>query len=290
MPNSSNSSNSNTPSLQDVLNAVQKNGNDLNEFKTEANNHYQNITEEIKNIKLNNNANEVRIGECENVCDHLSYEVECLKQKHLKCNISIAGIPHHKDENLLVIFESLCKVVGFTYVRDDIAAIYRTSGPNKKSIIVQFVNDDKKFELLNAKKAKQAVIFDELNLKYIDSTQEIIVAQQLTPFFANLLYNARQARQRNEIAQCWFTNKGVHIRPKENSNAVLIKSINELSSFTTKQVDLSSQNKRKASQDIANNLNKKSADTSSFGNNSATNSPAQLANKSTRNNNAKNNK
>lgn len=282
MPNSSDSSNLNIPSLQDVLDAVRKNGNDLNEFKTEANNHYQHITGEIKNIKLNNNANEARIGECETACDHLSYEVECLKQKQLKCNISIAGIPHHKDENLLVIFESLCTVIGFTYVRDDIAAIYRTSGTNKKSIIVQFVNDDKKFELLNAKKIKQAVIFDELNLKYIASTQEIIVAQQLTPFFANLLYNARQARQRNEIAQCWFTNKGVHIRPQENSNAVLIKSLNELSTFANKQTDSSSQNKRKASQDIANNLNKKPADISSRGNNSATNSPAQSANNSTK--------
>lgn len=68
-----------------------------------------------------------------------------------------------------------------------------------------------------------------------DSTAEVMVNQQLISFFGNLLFQARQSREKGNIYQYWFTMKGV--KPTENSNFIVIKSAAELSQFESSSND-----------------------------------------------------
>lgn len=255
-----------TPTLQDVLDAVKKIGSDMYEFKNESKENFRSLSEEMQGIK---NQVDARIDTCEANIDHLSYEVECIKQRQLKCNITIGGIPATPNENLLNMFTAICNVINFNCPNELVTGIYRTTGRAKQSIIVQLANESVKFGILNAKKIKKAIILEELDTKFHDSKSEIIINQQLTPFFGNLLYKARQAKAKGHIAECWFSMKGIFIKPQKTSNAVQIKSVAELATFlpvesTTdtsceQPLDQSSQHKRKASSEI-NNASKKTND------------------------------
>lgn len=125
-------------------------------------------------------------------------------------------------------------------------------------------NESVKFGILAAKKKKKTTILQELNLDFADSNGEIMINQQLVPYFGNLLYKARQLRLKGAIYQCWFTMKGVHIKPTENGNAVIIKSPLELVQFNSNAIDeedttRNNNNKRKASKEI-NSIAKKTND------------------------------
>jgi hypothetical protein len=250
------------PSLQDVLNAINQVGNKLDEFKTESNDNFRVLSGDIQEIKNNAIAMDSRLTACESNVDQLAYEVECMKQRQLKNNISISGVPFKDDENLLTIFGSVCKAINYMVPNDLIAGIYRTNGVGKQSIIVNLANDAVKFGILAAKKKKKTTILRELDLGYADSNTEIMVNQQLVPYFGNLLFKARQARQRGDIYQCWFSMKGVHIKPTEDSNFIIIKTYADLLPFEKTPSDESNnKHKRKASNEIANN-SKKSNDSS----------------------------
>lgn len=242
------------PSLQDVLDAVKGISAELTDLKNESNVNFRALSGDMQSIKDHTSAIETRVGDCETNIDHLSYDMECLKQRQLKCNISIGGIPAKSNEDLLAIFNAICTVLNYNCPNELVTGIYRTSGPTKKSIIVQLANDSVKFGILNAKKAKSSILLEELGLNFNERMNEVMINQQLTPFFGNLLYFARHAKKNNEIAECWFTMRGIYIKPQKNSNAVLIRSANELNSFLTPVQSAESSNansnKRKASQDM----------------------------------------
>lgn len=243
----------NNPSLKDILDAVKGIGNDLSEFKNETKDNFKSLSGELHVIKNQTTAIEARVGDCEANVDHLAYEIECMKQRQLKCNISIGGVPANNSEDLLKIFNDICKVLNFNCPNDLITGIYRTAGGAKRSIIVQLANESVKFGILNAKKNKKSIILEELETKFTDSKNEIMINQQLTPFYGNLLYVARQAKKNGNIAECWFSMKGVYVKPQKTSNAVLIKSVNELNAFlSTSTTDPPPHQKRKASQEIKN--------------------------------------
>lgn len=265
------------PSIQDVLDAIGKINSNLDEFKLESNTHYNALSSDIQEIKNRTTSIDDRLNVCESNVDHLTYEVEILKQRQLQNNISISGIPIEPNENLHDIFDNICKAINYVCPHDMIASIYRTNGSAKRSIIVCFINDSVKFGMLAAKKNKQTILLVELGFK--NSKAEVMLNQQLTPYFGNLLYTARQARHKGDITQCWFTNKGVYIKPNANSNSVLIKCQADLLPFSTNSSEKT--HKRKPSNELQNSP-KKTNDTQSS-------SQIQNRNKGNKNNQQANN-
>lgn len=256
------------PMLKEILDAVKSVRAELTEFKNESNENFGALSTELQGINEYKIATDKRLDDCELNISHLAYEMECIKQRQLKCNISISGIPVTANENLLDIFNSICTAINFNCTNENVAGIYRTTGRTKQSIIVQLSNESIKFGIINAKKLKKSLIIEELSLNFNNATNEVMVNQQLTPYFGNLLYNARQAKHHGHIAECWFSMKGVHIKPTKNSNAVIIKSACELNAFIPTETPIDSNanqntqtsneaaNKRKASQDISNDAKK----------------------------------
>lgn len=269
------------PSLKDIFEAIKNIGADLAELKKESKDNHCALTADIQRIDERFNdyktVSDSRLDNCELNISHLAYEMESMKQRQIKCNASISGVPVTNGENLLDIFNKICNAINYNCTNDNISGIYRTNGRNKQSIIVQFTNENTKFGILNAKKLKKSLIVEELNLNFNNASNEIMINQQLTPYFGNLLYNARQAKSNGHIAECWFTMRGVHIKPTKTSNAVIIKSVGELNTFfstdepilsAAKPTSTETANKRKASHEIPNEP-KKTNDASAPNNNNS---------------------
>lgn len=240
-------------SLKSIFDAVVDLTSEIQTLKTEQVSLRETITSEISSVKIQNNELQSRVSTCESTIDSVAFEVEALKQKQLKLNICIAGLPFMANENLHLIFDSLCKSMNHNIPR--YSAIYRTHGQMKKAIIVQFLNDSDKFDFIKAKKIKRTVILEELQLGFENASTEILINHHLTPYFANLLYVARQGVKKGEIFAAWYTSKGIALKKTADANAIVVSTKQELQQFVSDPIAPS--NKRRASEDLAGLPNKK---------------------------------
>lgn len=246
-------------SLNDVLKAVLGVKDDLKKFKSDSANNFTELHKEIVNIKSHTSELDLRVVTVETARANLetnqvklTYELELIKQKQLVANLCITGIKHQEGQDLNEIFSQICRCLNIECNSSELAGIYRTRGHRNTSVIVQLKNESTKRRILAAKKAKQSVIIDELELSTLTGTEKININCHLTPYFSHILYVARQAVKREEIQACWFSNKGILVRAHNDDTPILIKSAEALASLITTSTPSS---KLKASDSIDTNTN-----------------------------------
>lgn len=103
---------------------------------------------------------------------NITYELELLKQKQLLNNLCISGITHRENQNLHEIFSKICSCLEIDCNSNKIAGIYRTRGKFNSSIIVQLKSEHLKRIILAAKKSKQSIIVDELEINSLTGRHE----------------------------------------------------------------------------------------------------------------------
>lgn len=202
-----NSSNDDEPSLKVLLDAILGVKADVNDFKNNTSSNFNELQHEIKNIKTHTTSLDRRIDSVENNQANIIYELELIKQKQLLTNICITGIKHQENQNLHEIFSKICSCLQIDCNRNEISGIYRTRGQYNTSIIVQLKSESTKRSILAAKKNKQSIIVDELEIDSLTGTNEININCHLTPYFSHILFVARQAVKREELQACWFSLK-----------------------------------------------------------------------------------
>lgn len=156
--------------------------------------------------------------------------------------------PAKNNENLESILANICQCLNAPLRSEDYNTIYRTSGPSKKTLIVQFNSEAAKAGLLNAKKAKRTLLLEEIDPNLAPSNNEIFINHHLTPYFTELLYFARQGVKRKEIFSCWFTSRGITIKESEESQPVLVYDKTGLSRYVT--ITENPTEKRRASSEL----------------------------------------
>lgn len=239
----------NEPTLQDILKAIQSVGTDLKSFKEESTPKFDALLKDVTDVKRDHSIIRKKVANNESSICSLRLEVEMIKQKQLKNNICIGGVPALPGENLFDIVVIIWDLLGIGKdVLDFITGIYRTKGKTS-SIIVQLSNEALKSAILEKKKAKKSLLVEELQLATGPSNTEVTINQQLTPYYSNLMYNGRQAVKNKTIHSCWFTNKGMLVKIKEDATPVLITTVAELADYTAKDDKL---NKRRASSEVPN--------------------------------------
>lgn len=207
------------PSLQTLLDV-------LNGFKTDTENNFKSIKEDLASIGTETTILKERVDTIEETQNTIVYEIELLKQKPLNTNLRIVGIPLRKEENLSEIVVKIANTIGVQLRTEDIESTYRTPG---RAIIVRFNNEDIKYEILKAKAQKKALVIDELELGLVNGESEISINHHLSPYFASILYLARQAIKRGEAASAWFSKKGICIKlAASDTEHHLIKSTADL--------------------------------------------------------------
>lgn len=174
---------------------------------------------------------EDRMANFETKLENATYERELTKQQSLKQNISIFGCPKKENEVIIEVALRIFKAFGKDFEQSDFEAVYRTAGkrPNFSTIIVKFVNFEKKLAALNNKGMSSVKLCDIFGDQ--SSTTQIYLNNHVTPFFGRLLAAGRQAMKDQIIHSCWIGATGCLIKTQENGKAVCIRSIEAFDSL-----------------------------------------------------------
>lgn len=166
---------------------------------------------------------------CETIVSDVKYSNELQKQKLLKNNISIYGIPFNADEDLVEIVKAVFKFYNIELNVSSISGTYRV----KKSvnlIVVKFKDFEMKDLIMKAKSEKILKLTDLFATS--SATNEIIyINNHTSPFFGKLLYHGRQCVKEKKLFSCWISSNGFMVRKTENSSPAEMKSVEHLMSF-----------------------------------------------------------
>lgn len=161
------------PTLADVLFAVNNNGDELREFKNEYNIQQVAISKDVEEIKKDNKAISKKANEFDSRLTSMQFEVETLKQKQLKNNLCIGGIPRTADENLLdIVINIFCKLGILNDIHDFISGVYRTKGKSS-AIIVNLSNEGLKSEILLKKRLRRYYCWKNWTLNWTQPTLKL---------------------------------------------------------------------------------------------------------------------
>ncbi|XP_063634540.1 uncharacterized protein LOC134805172 [Cydia splendana] len=165
----------------------------------------------------------------------LSQEVSSLKselasrdQWQRLNNVEIKGVPLKKNENLFLILDNICGVVGFPIDKNSINYISRVpaQNSNEKCIIVGFINRYIKEEFLASARLKKTITAEEIGFQ--GSKQRIFANDHLTPMYKQLLTKTKSTLKSKGYAYIWVKYAKIHVRKDDSSKVFIINSDNDL--------------------------------------------------------------
>lgn len=196
--------------------------------------------ENMSNMISKNNGEIAQLTEkvksCEDLSNAVNFSFELQKQKQLRNNISINGIPFNVNENLNDIMSAIFKFLKIDVMTTDINAMYRVKG-SRNLIIVKFNSFDAKDKVMKARMEKEIKLNDIFTA---DSTspspgleQTIYINNHSTPFFGRLLRHGRFEVKEKRLYACWITSNGFFVKKTENGSPLEVNSIDQLKNLST---------------------------------------------------------
>lgn len=168
-----------------------------------------------------------RMDRIETVASKAAYNNELHKQRELKNNICIMGIPSFDKESPLTTVTTVFNAINCKVSSSGIVSAYRTRG-KASLIVVKLVNYDDKIKILNAK-TKKAVRVSEIAVCDPSVANNFVyINNHVTPFFGKLLKEGRSAIKNNQIHSCWLTSSGCMLKVKEGGDSLIFSSIEQL--------------------------------------------------------------
>lgn len=207
------------------------------------------LTKSIDSVNTKANSNEASISELKQRLSQIEaqqamahYDNELSKQKQLRNNVSIMGLPQIQDEHAVEIALDVFALLNCTIKPDDIDYAYRFKSNKDRTgnIIVKLLSYEHKMEILNAKAKKVVKVGDVVNCEAPIGNQFVFVNNHVTPFFAKLLFHGRQAIKNGQAFSCWLTSAGCNAKFTEEGKPFIYKSTAELNALIQKYAAASS--------------------------------------------------
>lgn len=223
---------SDTKESRELLGVVRK---DLDTHVAKTEEKFNEIAECMEKTKSDIETLFSRVRKCEVGSTVSSYDVELQKQKSLKNNISIAGIPTYDGENLNEIFNSILQILEFRQTDVRTTSIYRVHDSRSHLIVVRLESFESKLELLKARRSKKIKVSDIVRFSKNSSSEgerEVTLNNQLTPYFSNLMYHGRKVKESELIHSSWISNRGFVVKRNLNDKPTEIKNVDHLNEFT----------------------------------------------------------
>lgn len=214
-------------SLLQSMKEEQLTKSDLNTINQMVDKKLESVQEKLESQNERMIQLETRLSQMENAGSN-GYDNELMKQKILRNNIAIMGIPPTPNEDLTSIVSSVLKLLAANAM-EKVESVYRTT-PNAKRtlIIVKFSDYDTKIEVLNAR-AKKSIKLDQTVFKGASKSSAIVfINNHVTPYFGVLLYHGRQAIKQKKIHSCWIASNGCLLKMVEGGEPMGFKTVDEL--------------------------------------------------------------
>lgn len=193
-----------------------------------------------------------KVKSCEDLTVAVNFSYELQKQKNLKNNISISGVPITDEENLTNIIDAIFAFYKVEISKSELQSVYRVKG-SRNLIIVRFASFVSKEKLMLAKMEKVIKLSDILSSvsssSNIDLNQVIYMNNHTTPFFGKLLHQGRLLVRDGKLAASWITSNGFYVKFEENGTPIEIKCSDQLKQLTSNKdtsANISNSNKNNA--------------------------------------------
>lgn len=199
---------------------------------------YEDMKREVEVFKLRISDLEATKKDLSSTVDDLNRKINQMEQQSRQNNVELQCVPENRNENLIKIVCDLGKTVGCQLKENDILNCTRTaklnrSSPRPRSIIVQLSSPRLRDELLAAsiKYNKGKTFENKLNTALLgfpgDSTP-IFVCEHLSPTNKALHAAARKRAKEAGYKFVWIRNGRVFVRKSEETEYILIKSLDML--------------------------------------------------------------
>lgn len=223
--------NSDQPSNLDLMQYLKDMKNDLC-TKQDLSVLKQNVTTQIKSIdtKVNTTKTELnqlnqRLIELETNKQTSSFRLELDKQRTLKNNITIMGIPYIEGEDIKDLVSKIFTVINCS-IKIESTTVYRTKGKNSM-IVVKLDEYPSKLSILQAKTNKTIRLKNIISCDLSTGDGIVFINNHVTPYFGKLLQVGRLAMKNKQIHSCWLASMGCMLRVQENSQPMGYRSVIE---------------------------------------------------------------
>lgn len=232
-----------TASKQEVLSLLheirsqQCTKDDLKQYSDAINSRFKEVDKQLVKTKkqLEANTNNIDTMQCrltavEENAATARFENELAKQRLLRNNLSIAGVPRTADECLKTIASEIFNILGCESTESCIDSCYRINNNAECGIfIVKIKAYELKHRILTTKTDKN------LSLNDIDplcqSDQPIYINNHVTPFFGKLMAEGRRAVKEKKIHSCWMSSNGPLLKVVADGKQLLFHSSAHLESI-----------------------------------------------------------
>lgn len=154
-------------------------------------------------------------------------KAELKKQNELVNNLSITGIPCLHNENLLRIFDRICKKIDAPVTQKNVQKIFRTSGPNQP-IIVKLKTWTAKANVKRSFKHNDLWSSDIVSLPSNMPSTRLFVNLHTTRFYGKMVQIAKYYKKIGIIQSYYLCENGLLVRSRDDINDRQILSKQEL--------------------------------------------------------------
>lgn len=200
---------------------------DLTSLKASLSSDIQLVDNKVEETKSELNTLRSRLEELESRDNLATFRQELQKQRLLRNNLSLMGIPIVPGESLSDIVIKIFASFDCIYTTNDIASVYRTKGENSM-IIVKLSSYDSKAAILQAKMKKSTHLSDIGLSEPSNDNNIIFINNHVTPYFGKLLQEGRRAMKENKIHSCWLASSGCMLRLVENGTPRPYRTLQEM--------------------------------------------------------------
>ena len=184
------------------------------------------------NTKLSETASKVEDG------GDLFQKVNQMDNFLRRSNVEIQGIPVTDNENLEDVVMNTLKLVDPHIQRKDVVSFRRMKptgmAEDRKNvfnpILVKFRLFEQKVKIMKEKKKLANCNFNTIG-KNVD---RVYINENLTPYSRDLLYHTRRFQKANGWRYSWSSGGAILMREKENSKAILIRCVKDLTKYLKK--------------------------------------------------------
>lgn len=162
-----------------------------------------------------------KIVAMESASNDAIYEAELSKQRNLRNNVTVMGIPPSKNgnENLKSIAIKVFSLLAVNVPASGIQNVYRKGD----IIVVRLAEYDTKATIIQ-NKTKSKILLSQIH-PATKSNQQVYVNNHTTPYFGRLLQCGRNAVRDGKNVSMRLTNRGCMMKIGSNEEEILVKSV-----------------------------------------------------------------
>lgn len=191
-----------------------------------ASNHID-LKKRVDELTVMNNKSNIN----KNIVDSLETKVDMLEQQSRQCNLEICNLPEKRNENLLLILESIGSAIGCSIAQRDIISIHRVRHAHQhnnkpKNVIAKLISRTLRDNVLSAFRLAKGLKSDRLGIA--GPSVSIYLNEHMTLKRKQLFRECREAAKRSNFKYVWVKNATILARQADNAPVIAIRSIEDV--------------------------------------------------------------